>query len=137
MCISISIGELDAFNGDARWAHVALSFYFKFAPAHLQNFGVITLQTICDTVVTSFRGHFLATRSVNNFSSRIQICIDRSPHRTAPRRTALHRTASHRTAPHCIALYMFLKIQTVPHLTFENVTVQCAQMSLASTTSFV
>jgi hypothetical protein len=90
-----------------------LSFYFQFAPAHLQNFGVITLQTICDTVVTSFRGHLLATRSVNNFSSRIQICADRSPHRVAPHRIAPHRIAPHRTALHRI----------VPHRTnhvFEN-----------------
>jgi hypothetical protein len=100
-------------NGDAPWAHVALSFYFSFAPAHLQNFGLITLQTICDTVVTSFRGHFLATRSVNNFSSRIEICNDQSPHRAAPHRIAPHRIAPHRTALHRI----------VPHRTnhvFEN-----------------
>jgi len=63
-------------------------------------------------------------------------------HRTAQHRTALHRTASHRTAPHCIALYriaptMFLKIQMVPHLAFENETVQSAKKSLASTTSFL
>ena len=56
VCIWISIGELDAFNGDAPWAHVALSFYFKFAPAHLQNFSVITLQkfSACDATSLKF-----------------------------------------------------------------------------------
>jgi len=111
--IWISIGELDALNGDALWAHVALSCCVNFAPAHLQNFGLITLETICDTVVTSFRGHFLATRFVNHFWSRNQICADRSPHRAAPHRIAPHRIAPQRTASHRI----------VPHRTnqvFEN-----------------
>ena len=73
---------LDAINCDAPSAHAALSLCCKFALAHVLNVRVFRLQTICDAMLPTLRGHLLATKCVQWFgktTSMLQSLSHRLP----------------------------------------------------------